>query len=361
MRWIIGAALVLGIGMSGATPAAAYCLKRFTGTVPYASWETAPVSYRVSSDLQDPALLAAIDSAFGTWGGVECSKLKFTKGANFDRKQTPFEHNEEAILIFWYGDSAGFPTETQYASYSFVGHNNAGRLTRGAIAINDFGYDWSASGEANKIDLQSELTAYIGSVIGLTFSNSPNSIMRNNISFGDTSKRSLLQDDRDALRYLYGDDSCASMPEPGIDGCSGGAAPLDGGSAAADGGSTRPDAGGQGKSDLGSLGLVDAGPRTDGGGSRQDTGTSPAGCTRSTDCASGQVCTAEGSCVALGSSCSRSDQCPTGQSCTVEGRCVKPDSGGCSASPSLPEGPWFVLTMALLLSGIWLGLRRHRV
>lgn len=214
-----------------ATEAAGYCLAKVSGTNPYVAWTTMPVTYRVSDSLTDPALLQAIDQAFQTWGSVPCATLTFAKGTQFTMcTQTPcpsgtvaFQHNAPAIHIYWYNSATGYPTSPLFVAYMYFVHDTLGALVSGSIAINAFNYNWNATGGSvapATLDVQNELTAFIGHVIGLDDSTVPTATMYPSISYGDTSKRVLDPDDIDGLTYLYPLASCPAPPPPGPNGCS---------------------------------------------------------------------------------------------------------------------------------------------
>jgi len=218
--------VVLTSGQAGA-----YCLTQVSGSSPYVAWSWTPVQYRVSSNLTDAPLLGAIDAAFATWSAVSCSTLKLTKGAQFTPcLQQPcstgtieFTQSTGTINIFWYSSPTGYPTNPQYVAYMYFVHDGQGKIVGGSIALNAFNYKWNATGGSAALmtlDLQNELTAFIGHVIGLDDSNVPGATMYPGISYGDTSKRSLAQDDINALVYLYKVSSCPAPPAPGPSGCS---------------------------------------------------------------------------------------------------------------------------------------------
>lgn len=242
----VGVVLILGARID----AAAYCLMKTNNTPnPYVAWQTLPVTYRVSTNVTDPQILAAIDQAFQTWQAVSCANLTFAKGASFNMCTTtpcpvgtvPFQHNETNISIFWFTSATGFPTTSQYVAYTYFQYTTQGAIVGASLAINAFNYTWSTSGSPtlSELDVQNEMTAFIGRAIGLDDSNVLGASMAPTITFGDTSKRSLAQDDMDGLAYLYPVTSpgCPTPPQPGSNGCSTPPSP-DGGidAAAADGG-----------------------------------------------------------------------------------------------------------------------------
>ena len=216
-----------------AMDASAYCLRYSSGNTHFSSWKTFPVTYRVSDTLTDAKLLAAIDAAFATWGGVSCSKLKFTKGEAFkqclvepcDTGTVKFEHGTPYIFVFWVTTTWDKLAATSATSY--FTQDNAGTLTSGSIAINAKDYQFSdsvASGCLGVFDLQSFMMPLIGGVVGLGSSDFKPSVMDGvPVAYCSTDKRTLTDDDKNALYYFYTDGSCPKPPVPNpVSGCAGG-------------------------------------------------------------------------------------------------------------------------------------------
>ena len=269
-----GALVVCSLIAVARLPSAnAYCIRSFQGYTKQAAWKKV-VPYKISDAVTDPKILAAIDAAFQTWGSVPCSALKFSKSGTFPQGSTPFEHNEYAIYVFWYPSATGYPTDPKYAAFTFLGHDNFGGLVRGSIALNGFNsqYKWATDGSATALDVQNEVTALIGQVLGFGESTTPGSVMFPGLKFGDTSKRKLSQDDINAVLYLYKDAGCAAPPAPAGN-CPGGTPPPPG-----DGGVTpKTDGGGTGGRDGGGGGRDGGvGPRTEAGGGGPYDGAPPA-------------------------------------------------------------------------------------
>ena len=347
--------LLLWIAFLWPTSASAYCLKKVVGATPYVAWKTPPVKYKVSSNLKDPKILKAIDDAFTTWGSVPCSKLSFAKDGTFDIAKTKFDgHHTEAILVFWYTNKTGFPTDPKYIAYTFLSHDNAGGFAEASIAVNAFTtkFPWGTEGKKTTLDVQGELTTLIGQVIGLTTSNTTASVMQDTIKFADVAKRTLAPDDIDALHQLYNKTACPAPPAPGANGCTanpppgpdgsvvkpdGGPPIVDGSSPVADGSSPPP------KKDAVSP-VSEAGVPLDDHGLVNDSGIPP-------------------SADAGGKACVSSDQCASDEICTAEGNCVKfggggDDGGCCSVATAVPpEGLWLLL---LVLGAVWITTRRRR-
>jgi hypothetical protein len=286
-RWIatLSAALVLCLQAD----AAAYCLNVPSALGKPIAWQTIPVTYHVSDNLTDTAILAAIDAAFTTWGSVQCSTLKFTKGAQFkmctesDINKCPagtvhFEHGTPYLYVFWYdsSNSSAFPTASTSAAYNYVWYGMIGSISAASLAVNAFQYKWDGNGgdQTNLVfDTQSEIMPLIGAVIGLTESKTAGAVMYPGMTYGSTTKRTLTQDDKDGLVYLYKDASCAAPPAPDPS-CGTVVPPTDGGGTTTGdgGGTTTGDGGGTTTGDGGGTTTGDGGGTTTGDGGGTTTG-----------------------------------------------------------------------------------------
>ncbi len=358
-RTVLSLCVALPVLLTGAW-ASAYCLKKVTGaTKKYVAWKSMPVTYRISSNLKDAKIRAAIDKAFTTWGSVKCSKLKFKKGADFtickDAACKVFNNpSKSTIWVFWFTTTSGLCKSSNpklpYMSYTYFSHDNAGGFSGVSIGVNGAFYKWGTTGASSVLDVQNELTNLIGGGIGLDDSKVAGATMENKIKYGDTSKRSLHQDDINGLVYLYKNPGCPSPPPPGSNGCSkGGTTKTDGPvkppkdgkvtppkdgpvTPPKDGPVTPPKDGGVDSTTTGNEG----GTTYPEGGTYADTGGG-SGCTKHSDCASG-VCTIEGKCVKQGGG--------------------EDDDGGCSCE--VPAAPGPALPLALLLGLALLARRRWR-
>lgn len=238
---------VVVLALFGATRAAAYCLFSPPGSSIFYSWNAMPISYQVSDNLTDPQLLMAIDAAFKAWEDVACSTLDFSKQGQFTMcTQSPcpagsveFNHTSDKIYVFWFATPTGFPGTAQNLVDVYTFSNLTGDIIGASIAINAFNKQWNATGGdyyQNIYDLQNEMTAFVGSVIGLTDSAVPGSTMIPTVTGGDTDKRTLSQDDIDGIVYIYKEPGCPDPPAPGPDGCYTPPTPQDAGPAQQDGG-----------------------------------------------------------------------------------------------------------------------------
>lgn len=370
MRIVSTLIACLALTLAGST-AEAYCLYKVTGAKQYVAWKAQPVVYQLSTNLKDAKIKAAIAKAFATWGAVKCSKLKFSAGKGFticaDTACKAFTNPTKYIYLYWFTAKSDLFKNTSnpklpYMSYTYVTHDNAGGLAGASIGVNGKDYAFGTTGAAGLLDVQNEVTRLIGSVIGLTDSKVKDASMYSSIAYGETSKRTLHQDDINGLIYLYKDKGCPSPPAPGAGGCSSGTTSPDSGPPKLDTGVPPKTDSSPPATDM--IGSIEKGtpPKQDGqpvypdqGTTYQDTGGS-GGCTKQADCASDEVCTIEGSCVKKGSGgCTKRTDCAANQECTIDGRCVDTDDGGCSCrvgSSGLGAGSAiFALLGVLLLAG----------
>lgn len=158
----------------------------------------------------------AIERAFQTWQDVSCSSLTFTRGED-DRSDVPDSFHwmsdaegERYILVYfdsdpthWTGPSVGF--------FQF-GHDGLGNMIGGSIILNSAHHMWTDGCEDGHLDLQSIVTALLGRVLGIS-SLTPEAAVYARYRPADMRKRTLVQDEIDALQYLYGDGTC-TPPEP---------------------------------------------------------------------------------------------------------------------------------------------------
>jgi hypothetical protein len=330
--------------------AEAWCLVKYPSAPKFGSWETVPIKYRISENLKDAAILGAIDKAFQTWGTIPCSKLTFAKDATFTFAAIPFKQATGAIFIYWITDAKDWPAGVDQLNYiyRYGGYDMKGNTTSSSIAINAFKYTWKATGaSASEFDVQNLLTHFLGFSIGLEKSKIPSAVMGQSPGFGLTPDlRTLTQDDKDGTVYLYpGTGAGCTVPTaPGADNCGGAAPPPPGDGVKKDAGTT-PTGDGQTKTDKPSTpagdGTLkpDSPPISAGDGVPPTTyeASTPSGkCTSNTQCAEGEICSIDGSCVKTGGD----DGC-----------------GGCEVA-SYRQTP--ALALLLLGLGLLLGFRRRR-
>jgi hypothetical protein len=333
------------LALLAAGPVHAYCLSGNMSGTKCRAFATKAITYRVSSNLTDAGLLAAIDKAFATWQAVTCTGLTFTKGAAFPISTT-FNNPGDGISIFWVTQASELPTgmDAKYYAYSFHGFNASGDLTSNSVAFNAIAtaYKWNATGgAADTFDMQNVMTQYVGLAIGLDYAVAAGSAMSKDLGYALTpDHRTLSADDINAVSALY-PGTCAKSPAADA------ACPT--------------------KCTVGPPGPTpDGGPRT-------DAQVVPTGDGKTTT-GDGKTTTGDGKTTiydysvtkydgSTGAGCTSSTQCAAGQICSVDHVCVNTTSGGGKSCGCLVAGrPDAALpTLGVLaLAAIALLLQRRR-
>jgi hypothetical protein len=180
-------------------------------------WSTGdfPVSYYINQNGTPdcPNEFTAIQNAFQTWENECRSFLDYTYAGTTNRttpiqdgynvcywyeSNWPYGSNIIAICHYWY---------TYWYHGSYI---DSVRLDEFDISFNGVNYTWSSSGEAGKMDVENVTAHEAGHSFGLAdlyaVADSQKT-MYGYINNGETKKRTLEQDDRDGIAYLYPNDS----------------------------------------------------------------------------------------------------------------------------------------------------------
>ncbi|MBI2895190.1 MAG: hypothetical protein HYY06_16670 [Deltaproteobacteria bacterium] len=252
-------------------------------------WPSPDVEFRVGHTdvpgFDDPTPLdEAIRAAFQAWEDVECASIDFTEGEPIE-DPTDWQHPEgHYILVYFIVD----PTLAEDA-FAIAGVDELAvakrwlvydaeaegtPLVAATLYLNGYSYEWSTSegndgpggaGEEGKLDVQSVVTAMIGRSLGITSRVDGATTQQGGWATNNTDRRSLEQDDIDAISYLYPTGCCELVQPEGI--CQAGAdcVPPEGGGdadAGPDCDSADAGAGGDGDADVD----VDGGGDADAGG-----------------------------------------------------------------------------------------------
>lgn len=205
------------------------------------AWPTeTPVEWRFADpDLPDGIsagdAAAAIDAAFQAWGSVECSTLAFVRGEDEAMPRydfymdsllvdgTPNPDYDPRYVVFFSRDTTtwralGSSSDAPVVGLSFFAFDLMGRLNGATIMLNSADHQWTTGAmEAGKFDVQSVVTTLIGRSLGL-YSTDPMASLYPRYRQNDTEKRSLEEEDRNALRFIYNDAAdAACMPPPAPD------------------------------------------------------------------------------------------------------------------------------------------------
>jgi len=181
-------------------------------------WKQKVVHIAVSKEIRTKMGEKAFESilqSFRTWEKALKGKIEF-------RIIETNEKNRPGLNLIYL--SKNWKEDPNVIAMTYTKHDpHSGKILDSDIALNMKKYRWGIlkPGETvvnNKtkdrknnrfehqkplMDLQNTLTHEIGHLLGLGHSDDPDSAMRPSQEEGDTSKRELAQDDKEALKYIY--------------------------------------------------------------------------------------------------------------------------------------------------------------
>jgi hypothetical protein len=280
MRAIVVVAILAGTALAS-SQARAYCLYR-NNTGRCEGFATTTIKYRISSNLTDAAIIKAIDDAFATWQAVTCTGLTLQKDTATFPVTTPMGSNSGYIAVYWVKQASELQSPMTQDDYAFWyhGYNPSGDRASFAMFFNAFKYNWNTTGGSASspfiFDVQNVLTQFVGLALGLDYSKTAGTVMSNDIAYGQTSKRTLTQDDINAVSAMYRG-TCSTPPgmDVGCVTCTVGPVGPGGDGPKSDGGATKQDKGG-------------GSPGSEGGTAKNDGGGGTSGC--NPQCKTDELC-----------------------------------------------------------------------
>jgi hypothetical protein len=206
---LIGAILGLGIWIIP-KDALSFCVNVRGGEGKILKWPNPQIPYRmgkkIAKGLDEKKAREAIRAAFKTWekakGKAHCTNLEF-------KEQTPYkedpikDHGHPEILVFFSNEASSIAEPY----FEYDSSNNM--ISMASIVLSDDSI-WTTEGGAGKFDLQAVVTSVIGHVLGLSHSNTEESVLRPvPHTQGSTKNRELFEDDVHGIIYLYPSGECA--------------------------------------------------------------------------------------------------------------------------------------------------------
>lgn len=175
-------------------------------------WSSACHAYYVNEEgshqVDDGSDLDAVQASFQAWTDVECSSLAFQFAGETNFATTGYSLEESPINLVVFRDKKWPYTQRPVAFTAVTYNKDDGLILDADIELNeqDYAFTTTPDKEHWKIDLQNTLTHEIGHTAGLDHSTLEDSTMYFHAAPGESSKRTLEQDDTDGLCTLYPED-----------------------------------------------------------------------------------------------------------------------------------------------------------
>jgi hypothetical protein len=155
-------------------------------------------------------------AAGDTWSNIACSDVAEVVGAATDDRVigfdwstgvgSPANHN----IVVFRNDSSSDPLDTWEHDLAFIAittvtfENASGQILDADVELNDAGFDFTACDSCTiHSDLQNTLTHELGHVLGLDHTPVEDATMFFSAPEGDTSKRTLADDDTQGICAIY--------------------------------------------------------------------------------------------------------------------------------------------------------------
>lgn len=177
-----------------------------------AHWVEQPVGYRLhqagSDDLSDGSDLAAARASFDTWSNLPSAVFAFRFDGLTNLTATAgAEGSEGTNLVVWRENPAEWVADGNsplyYAVTTLSFDRCSGALVDADIEVNGGYHSFSTSDTAVSVDIQNVLTHEVGHVLGLDHSSDPLATMFARAGSGELGMRTLTDDDRAGVAYLY--------------------------------------------------------------------------------------------------------------------------------------------------------------
>ena len=206
-----GLSLLVVLALSEAALTPAYVIAE--SDAGYLHWETESVPYRVhedgSDDFSDGADLEATKASFSIWNDVSCAAIQLVSdGLTANTGAGDETGVEDGVnLVVWREDTVAWiaagNSPSYYALTTLSFDRATGAIRDADIEVNGAFHTFTVDDEVVSIDIRNVLAHEAGHVLGLDHSKDRDATMYHKASAGETKKRDLSADDREALCFLY--------------------------------------------------------------------------------------------------------------------------------------------------------------
>ena len=210
---IIALLAIIGAqGMLDSGQALAYKRSETEGGKPL-FWGEFPIPYKINEvgSAEVPlrsAVYEAIKKGFQVWPAVPCTCLTFSYGGTtsdtfvgYDQKNPDEDINLVVFRRSWRYQASALAVTTN------IFDKATGRVVAFDLELNNDDYRYTVNGKPyagqGTVDIQNTVTHEVGHVLGLDHSDVADSTMHPTASLGETSKRTLEDDDKEGLCRIY--------------------------------------------------------------------------------------------------------------------------------------------------------------
>ncbi|HHO54082.1 MAG TPA: matrixin family metalloprotease [Deltaproteobacteria bacterium] len=163
-------------------------------------WAEMPLPYLwVDEGAPDlPALEGAIDGSFAAWAEVSNARIEVRSE---EGTAPPRIALDDIHTVFFEHD---WPVGDEALAVATSWADASGNVVAYDIRVNA-SIPWSTTGAQTAFDLQAAITHEVGHVLGLEHSEAADATMYASHAMGETWRRELHADDREAIHFVYGD------------------------------------------------------------------------------------------------------------------------------------------------------------
>lgn len=182
-------------------------------------WAEASVPFeKNSTGSSDVSALSAVNSAFQSWNDASGVNYRASgrtaRGSNcvYDPDPVTDEHN----IVAWMESGWREGPSTIGITY-FWSLPGDGSLVESDMLLNGDDFQWSTSGSASRMDVESIVAHEAGHFLGMCHTSVAGATMFPTIELGSTQERSLHADDIAGAQFLYGGPSGSIGSDPGAE------------------------------------------------------------------------------------------------------------------------------------------------